>query len=692
MERLKPMAVFSFIKFLIGFGFLIFVHELGHFLVAKWVGIKCPQFAIGFGTAMVSWRKGIGLKFGSTEPEYEKQILARLLSEGKVEPGTKFEDIDNQLKDDAAEAIGLGETEYRLNYLPLGGYVKMLGQEDMDPKARSVDPRSFNNKPIWARACVISAGVVMNVIFGFLFFILAFQIGVKFPPAIVGGVLPGMPAATTYAEGHEDAAGYQGLKAGDKIVSVDGKSISEMSDLKVASALSDGETPLVLKIDRPGEKNELTYKIKPKPNFAMEGLLGIGVEDPRTTTVGSILQTSSAYEQGVRADMDLVAVNGKPIENYGQLVLALNALKGQPGEFGFKSEDGKEVVAKLQGSPRLEYGGDGLDQNLAGLMPALMVGGFSEKNSALKEAKAEEGDLIANVGGVEWPTLMMLQAKLKEVGDKPVQVTVMRDGDLVDLGAITPRKGLLGFLPDLYLEKPLVAQTLPNTPAADLQLSSGSSLVSIGGQKVGSWGDIQRLLSEVKVGENGEASVDVSFMLNVAGQPIENKQMVLDTAAARGLANAGWRITNQMFFDTLMLPVIAKNPIEAGKLGMVKTWQFTVQTYQTLAGLARGTVGISNLRGPVGILEVGTKTASRGYSWLFFFLGLISINLAVLNFLPIPIVDGGHIVFLIIEKIKGSPASPAVQMAALYVGLALIGMVFVIVTYQDIVRIASSIF
>ncbi|WP_145077794.1 site-2 protease family protein [Poriferisphaera corsica] len=686
------MAVFSFIKFLIGFGFLIFVHELGHFLVAKWVGIKCPQFAIGFGTAMVSWRKGIGLKFGSTEPEYEKQILARLLSEGKVEPGTKFEDIDNQLKDDAAEAIGLGETEYRLNYLPLGGYVKMLGQEDMDPKARSVDPRSFNNKPIWARACVISAGVVMNVIFGFLFFILAFQIGVKFPPAIVGGVLPGMPAATTYAEGHEDAAGYQGLKAGDKIVSVDGKSISEMSDLKVASALSDGETPLVLKIDRPGEKNELTYKIKPKPNFAMEGLLGIGVEDPRTTTVGSILQTSSAYEQGVRADMDLVAVNGKPIENYGQLVLALNALKGQPGEFGFKSEDGKEVVAKLQGSPRLEYGGDGLDQNLAGLMPALMVGGFSEKNSALKEAKAEEGDLIANVGGVEWPTLMMLQAKLKEVGDKPVQVTVMRDGDLVDLGAITPRKGLLGFLPDLYLEKPLVAQTLPNTPAADLQLSSGSSLVSIGGQKVGSWGDIQRLLSEVKVGENGEASVDVSFMLNVAGQPIENKQMVLDTAAARGLANAGWRITNQMFFDTLMLPVIAKNPIEAGKLGMVKTWQFTVQTYQTLAGLARGTVGISNLRGPVGILEVGTKTASRGYSWLFFFLGLISINLAVLNFLPIPIVDGGHIVFLIIEKIKGSPASPAVQMAALYVGLALIGMVFVIVTYQDIVRIASSIF
>ncbi|QQE12227.1 site-2 protease family protein [Planctomycetota bacterium] len=686
------MALFAFIKFLIGFGFLIFVHELGHFLVAKWVGIKCPQFAIGFGTAIFSWRKGVGTKVGSTEPEYEKRVLAELLEAGHVEPGTKYEDIDNQLKDNAAEKLGLGETEYRLNYLPLGGYVKMLGQEDMDPNARSKDPRSFNNKPIWARACVISAGVVMNVIFGFLFFIFAFQIGVQFPPAVVGGVLPGMPAATTYAEGHDGQLQYQGLRTGDRILSVDGKPIKEMSDLKVASALSDGETPLVLHVKRLGVEDELTYKIVPKPNKEMEGLLGIGVLDPTSTTVGGVVQGTSAADQGVKPDMKLVAINGKPIESYGQLSMAINTSKGQPETFTFEG-DGEKVDATLIGLPQLEYSGPSDVGNIAGLVPALEIGALAEKDSPIKEAGAKVGDVLVNVGGLSWPTLAQLQKKLSESIGKTVQVTVKRGDEMVDLGAIKPTsEGYLGFVPTAYLTKSIIAQTMPDSPAAALSLNNGSTITKVAGQPVANWSDIQRILGEQKVGSNEKADVSVMFTLNVAGQPSETKTMVLDKETVSKLAMASWQIDSQILFTPLREPVVAKNPIEASKLGLVKTWQFTVQTYQTLAGLFRGTVGLSNLRGPVGIVEVGTATAARGYSWLFFFLGLISINLAVLNFLPIPIVDGGHIVFLIIEKIKGSPASPAVQMAALYVGLAMIGLVFVIVTYNDILRLAKSIF
>src|SRR6185503_14095883 len=100
----------SLILLILGFGFVIFFHELGHFFAAKWVGIRVEQFAVGFGQAMLSWRKGLGLRFGSSGKEYEE-----LLAAGKGE--------------------GVGETEYRLNWIPLGGYVKMLGQDDLRPGA-----------------------------------------------------------------------------------------------------------------------------------------------------------------------------------------------------------------------------------------------------------------------------------------------------------------------------------------------------------------------------------------------------------------------------------------------------------------------------------------------------------------------------------------------------------------------------
>ena len=156
--------------FALGFGFLIFVHELGHFLAAKSVGVKCPQFAIGFGQALVSFRKGIGFKVGSTEMMFVERVKGYLAEHGEPLPddldeaGWRASGVQNKVER-AAKALGLGETEYRLNWMPLGGYVKMLGQEDMDPTAVSDDPRAFNNQPFWPRALIISAGVMMNTIF-----------------------------------------------------------------------------------------------------------------------------------------------------------------------------------------------------------------------------------------------------------------------------------------------------------------------------------------------------------------------------------------------------------------------------------------------------------------------------------------------------------------------------------------------
>src|SRR3954454_19361733 len=159
-----------------GFGFVIFWHELGHFLAAKWAGVKVEQFAVGFGQALISWRKGLGIRWGSSAGEYEEAKTAEV-------EGVQRTDVN-----------AIGETEYRLNWIPLGGYVKMLGQDDLNPNARSDDPRSYNAKSVPARMLVVSAGVVMNIILAGLLFMVLFRTGFTAPAPVVGYVVPGSPA------------------------------------------------------------------------------------------------------------------------------------------------------------------------------------------------------------------------------------------------------------------------------------------------------------------------------------------------------------------------------------------------------------------------------------------------------------------------------------------------------------------
>src|SRR5579862_7722196 len=106
-----------------GFGFVVFFHELGHFLAARWVGIRVEQFAVGFGQALCAWRKGIGWRRGSTHEEYlkraEKYLDSQRNTQLDVAEGSAFTYTEEQIAE-AGRALGLGETEYRLNWIPLG--------------------------------------------------------------------------------------------------------------------------------------------------------------------------------------------------------------------------------------------------------------------------------------------------------------------------------------------------------------------------------------------------------------------------------------------------------------------------------------------------------------------------------------------------------------------------------------------
>jgi regulator of sigma E protease len=130
----------------------------------------------------------------------------------------------------------------------------------------------------------------------------------------------------------------------------------------------------------------------------------------------------------------------------------------------------------------------------------------------------------------------------------------------------------------------------------------------------------------------------------------------------------------------------ASGPVEAVSIGLSSTWKFTRDAWHTLKGIVLGQVSSKVLGGIITISAVSYSWAAVGLAKLFFFLCILSLNLAFLNVLPIPVLDGGHLFFLLIEKIKGSPVSERVLGYSQIVGLVLIVSLMVFVTYNDLMR------
>jgi regulator of sigma E protease len=127
--------------------------------------------------------------------------------------------------------------------------------------------------------------------------------------------------------------------------------------------------------------------------------------------------------------------------------------------------------------------------------------------------------------------------------------------------------------------------------------------------------------------------------------------------------------------------------LDAMYVGIHKTWFWMQSIYLTLTRLAQGSVKTDALAGPVGIANLGIQVArERGPAHFFYLMAILGVNLAIINFLPIPVLDGGHALFLLFEKIKGSPVSVRIQTIATTIALAAIALVFILLTYQDIIN------
>ncbi len=702
---------------ILGFGILIFVHELGHFLAARWAGIRTEAFAIGMGTPVVAWRRGVGFALGSTRDK----VLART---GKS---------PNDLTDAQLREHGIGETEYSLRWLPIGGFVKMLGQDDVDPGRVSSDPRSFNVCPIGKRMVVISAGVAANLVFAVVLFIVAFLVGVRFEAPVVGAILPGSPAALTDADDAAELArlGVQTprLRPGDEIVSIDGEPVRTFADVTIAVSMSNPGTPIRLAARRAGVEPELRFTLLPSKD-RVEGLLSIGIGPGSSTRLSAdlgedlldVLRRRGLGESGLRGGLVMTRAGEDAVSTYEQFHAVASRSGGAPVPTVWREGDpragltGPELRVDVPAEPVyqvLRYAqpvGEGeqdYEEGLLGLAPLCTVARVVEGSP--NEGILRPGDLILSAGRIDGPRQGELRSEVKRHARRELPMMVLRDGEPRAVTAKVTRKGMLQVLLGYATDVPLVARPLEqvgaerdgdgpvaavNTPVADLQILPRSRVETVGGDPIEDWAGFRAALrrhtaAARAAGEGAEVSLGI--VPPTPGAAREDVTVRLAAADIEALHALGWHsLLTPGLFDPLYTTLDAGgNPLRAAVMGFEQTHKFIVVTYLTLDRLIRGSVGVEQIRGPVGIVHAGAQIADRGLMYLVFFLGIISVNLAVINFLPLPIVDGGLFLFLIYEKLKGRPPSLAFQNAATIVGLALIGTLLLVVTWNDVVRLLS---
>jgi regulator of sigma E protease len=673
------------ITVMLGFGAVVLVHEFGHFIVAKLSGIKVEAFSMFMPPTLIGLQRteaGIRLRFfpafsskeGTPEPEGKALVFGK--------PGKA------------------GDTEYRLGLIPFGGYVKLLGQEDVGPVRQNDDPHSYANKPVRVRIPVIAAGVTFNAISAAIIFMVVFLIGIQLQPAVVGDVEPNSPAAKA------------GLKTGDEIVEIDGRSADlDFSNIQLSAALSGRNESVPMTVRHRDGSEERISMIADQP--ADSPIKRFGVGQPFGLTIGNMTESDAALvkqQMGLEPGDQVVAVDGKPVEHYWQYadlakqVLALTIpITVKRGTEQVQVELPREVGPAV-GLSETEL------RNAYSMVPRLQIaevnppqpslvkrflrslwlrlsGSSGKEEDATGVAQLQHGDVILAIGDIENPTYEELRKLTSESKDKPLAIKVLRtdpNGAERSLALIvTPRldsrvskRVVIGFAPVLDLAHAVVADTVAVPGGAKLDIPRGARITAVNGRAVANYYDILREVRRadaqpvtLEYRQDGNIEGGVTLQPSLAQMPIR-----FDSQAA-------------VPFKLLERSYRADGVVQALTMGYHRTVMFIAQSYVTLQRLLSRVLSPKLLMGPVGIMVASYQiVAAQSTVYYFYFLGLISASIAVLNLLPIPPFDGGLIVLMLIEKVKGSALSEKTQGILAYTGWLLVLALLLYVTFNDLVR------
>jgi regulator of sigma E protease len=536
--------VFAFVLLL---SVLIFVHELGHFLVAKACGVRVLKFSLGFGPPI-----GIG------------RFRLRWVR---------------------------GHTEYVVAWFPLGGFVKMLGEnpdETDDPALRARPDESLAAKPTWQKLAIVFAGPAMNLLLPVLVFMGSLAVGLPRPAPEVGMVEPGSPA---------EAAG---LLPGDAIAAVDGSPIAWWDEFEETVRNSPGRT-LSLATLRDGSPREVQLAVVPRPSFDEFGrpaqLGWSGAAHRRLSAMlGVPAADSPAHAAGVRSGDVVTAVGGKAVADWEEFAAAYRGASGEV-EIDLRAglaEDApqRRVVVPAQGSPEA-----------LGVVPANVLVEEVREGTPAHRGGLRTGDLIVSVDGLPVGSFATFAETVRTSGGRPLRLAYARDGRVFEV---------------------VISPELEQVDAAGLGIEEPRYLVGI-------------------------------------------------TARVASL-------TGSVALDR------ERNPIAAAPRAIAMTVEVTGTFLRGLPKLVTGEVPRNQLAGPIGIAKIAGNAWQRGWETYLSILVLISINLGILNLLPIPILDGGQAVIFAVEGIKRAPLSLRTREIFQQIGFTVLVLLMGLAFWNDLSR------
>lgn len=676
-------------KVALGLGFVIFIHELGHFAAAKTFGVRCDKFYVGF---------DVPIRIGPIR-------FPRTLGKFKW-----------------------GETEYGIGIIPLGGYVKMLGQDDDPRKAKEeaekvragggeaapLDPRSFPAKPVWQRMIIISAGVVMNLISAVFLAAAAYFYGVPYMPAVVGNTNAGGPAWTA------------GLQSGDQILRV-GSTGNEDPNMRyndliqsvVISGMKAKGEPVEVLVSRGDEK--LTIKTYPSPKYRDDEkpLLGFTVERAAVIASDEFEPFSflNAKELGLKAKDRIVSIDGEklPSSEKFETVLAqeltnrITAKWKDSVKLGIVRPEDKEAG---QSEQELEVTIPPVPIKTLGLGFEVKPVSAVRPGSAGEKAGFQKGDKILALDGEAVVDAFELPQMFASKAGKEVSISVQRGSEQLELKVMTPV-----------------------SPTFDTVAESGSSELSLGG--IGVAFEVSNKVSSVDPEFVPDGAIKVGDELKefLWSRTAEQNKEALKLYSKKGLAlwdksrefnsfhNPAWLHTqvqklpiaskfdlkilrdgkivsasttlnySKKFFRTddrdLEFAGVSRihqtdDVLTALRLGAWETERRFFDVIEFLKLLVTGNVGVDNVAGPITLFSIATSEASQSTSRLLLFLTLLSANLAIINFLPIPALDGGHMLFLTAEAVRGKPVDEDLQIKLTMLGVLGLLALMAFVIFNDI--------